>query len=87
MTAWQSVPVHIARLRAPALQDVEERSHGAIFAPKKEQGRLDPLLTVGRVMIQIDTRRGPIILADRMTRRGIAVAATIFVRSNFASTV
>ena len=72
---------HALALRGPSnakhLHDVEERAHRAIFAPKQQQGRLNPAVIVGGIMFKIDARRGAIIFADRMARRGVAIAAAI----------
>lgn len=65
----------MARFGPPALDDIEERAHGAILAPKQKQRRLDPPIAICRVMVEINARRRSINLTDRVARRRVAVAS------------
>ena len=83
MTAGKSCAPDIERLPAPGFRHIVKLPHGALRAPDKEKRTADPLPAVRRVILEIDRCRCPVILADRVHRPGIPVAAKVFLHHRF----
>ena len=74
LSSWSVCPQSSAR---PETFVVGLADH-ALCTPKGEQRRRDPRLRIGRVVLQVDARRRPVILADRVAAGRVAVAAQVF---------
>ncbi|HUO40858.1 MAG TPA: hypothetical protein VMU34_24780 [Mycobacterium sp.] len=65
-------------LVSPGLQNVVERTGGALCTPDRQQRCLGALFAICGVVLEIDGRGGAIVLADGMHGGGICVAAQVF---------
>src|ERR1700733_15199849 len=80
MPAVECVAAHVLRALAPRCEHVVESTDDALGAPEREQRRRNRASGIGirRVEFETDPGGGTIILAGRVYRGGIAIAAQVF---------
>jgi len=78
VTTRQGPAFDLSCLFSPRLENVIEGTDRAVCAPDGKQRRLDPGVRILGIVLEIDGCGGPVILADRMTGRGIIVAPKVF---------